>query len=533
MHHFLQTPVLIIGGGATGTGLARDLALRGIPSILAEKGDINSGASGGNHGLLHSGGRYVSSDPDVAGECREENELLKRLAPHCIEDTGGLFVAVEGDDEKYIADFPHLCNKCGIPVRSLDIQEAREQEPVLSPRTIAVYRVHDATIDPFRISLENMAQARKLGATYLQHTRVVGFNTRGRRIESAILRDGKTREEIRVEPAQVVAACGAWVGEVAALAGVSIPLIFSKGTLLVTERRLARGVINRLRPPGDGDILVPGGTVSILGTTSVRIGVLDEVRPTIAETDLIVREGKSMLPILGSTRYIRAYSGVRPLLDNGFEDNDRFASRGFTLLDHTVDGLDNFLSIPGGKLSTFRYMAEKTADLISKRLGVVRPCRTGTESLPDTLAGMWTEPGLGPKRWLAGGESDDLVLCECEILPRSIIDSVIQSLHDQQDDLTLTTIGLRSRMGKGPCQGTFCGIRVTSHLYERGDLTGDEGLDQMAEFLQGRWKGERPVLWDGQIIQAELKEAIYCAAGCLDMQGTDAGQQGRGKHEAA
>ena len=82
-NHFIKpvqhTRVLIIGGGATGTGLARDLALRGIPCILVEKQDINSGASGGNHGLLHSGARYVASDAEAAKECCEEGNLLKKL----------------------------------------------------------------------------------------------------------------------------------------------------------------------------------------------------------------------------------------------------------------------------------------------------------------------------------------------------------------------------------------------------------------------------------------------------------------------
>jgi glycerol-3-phosphate dehydrogenase len=95
----LETQVLIIGGGITGVGLARDLALRGVSSLLVERRDICAGASGANHGLLHSGARYVRSDPAAAVECREENVLLKSLAPHCIEDTGGLFVAVAGDDE--------------------------------------------------------------------------------------------------------------------------------------------------------------------------------------------------------------------------------------------------------------------------------------------------------------------------------------------------------------------------------------------------------------------------------------------------
>ncbi|MBI5063619.1 MAG: FAD-dependent oxidoreductase, partial [Desulfatitalea sp.] len=108
----MQTQVLIIGAGVTGAGLARDLALRGIQSVVVEKRDVNNGASGGNHGLLHSGARYVVSDPASALECHHENQLLKRLAPHCVETTGGLFVAVAGDDETYIANFGDACRHC-------------------------------------------------------------------------------------------------------------------------------------------------------------------------------------------------------------------------------------------------------------------------------------------------------------------------------------------------------------------------------------------------------------------------------------
>jgi len=157
----LETQVLIIGGGVTGAGIARDLALRGIKCILAEKHDINAGASGANHGLLHSGAgaRYVAGDLVNAEECREEGNILKKLAPHCIENTTGLFVAVEGDDEKYVADFPGLCSKCGISVRVLDIKEVLEMEPVLSKKIIAAYQVPDAAVDPFKLSMDNLYHA--------------------------------------------------------------------------------------------------------------------------------------------------------------------------------------------------------------------------------------------------------------------------------------------------------------------------------------------------------------------------------------
>jgi len=498
--------------------------------MLVEKGDINAGASGANHGLLHSGGRYVGGDPAVAKECRDEAQRLKRLAPHCIEKTGGFFVAVEGDDETYVADFPRACARATIPVREWDLKEALEAEPALSGRLMAAYEVEDATLDPFMLSLDNMAEALRLGAGFLRYTRVTGFRKNGGRIRAVHLCHTLTGETSQVEVAQVVNAAGSWAGEVAALAGIHIPLLFSKGTLVVTDSRLTHRVVNRLRPPGNGDILVPGGTVSILGTTSVRIDTLDQVYPTIEEVDLMVEEGAAMIPMLEGARYIRAYAGVRPLIRQESGGDDRSVSRGFALLDHTKEGFENFATIPGGKLTTYRLMAEKTADLVCDRLGVSAPCQTRTRPLPASLSGRWTEPGLGPRLWLKQETGDDPLLCECEMISKSMIDHVIDAIRTQKATPSLRAISLRSRMGKGPCQGTFCGRRVLAHLYEQGHFEGDEGLDLLRDFFQERWKGERPILWGGQLIQAELKEALY--EGLLGLNAQGAPQEGKKGQDA-
>ena len=156
MKQTIETQVLIIGGGVTGTGIARDLTMRGLDVTLIEKQDLNAGASGGNHGLLHSGARYICSDPEAAIECNAEIDIIKRNAGHCVEETGGFFVAVKGDDERYIADFPGMCERSGIPYTAVDVRDALAMEPVLSPETIAVYGVNDASINPFKLSIETM-----------------------------------------------------------------------------------------------------------------------------------------------------------------------------------------------------------------------------------------------------------------------------------------------------------------------------------------------------------------------------------------
>ena len=514
----METDVLIIGGGVTGTCIARDLALRGITSILIEKSDINAGASGGNHGLLHSGGRYVSNDVKSAGECMEEGKILKQVAPHCIDDCGGLFVAVPGDDEKFAANFPQCCKKSGVACHELSRDEAMEREPALSRDIIAAFEVEDGAIDPFMFSLENMAHAKSLGARLFCHTQVVKFDIRNNHIHKAILKDTRTGEKKTVLAKQVINASGAWAAGVAKLAGAHINMIFSMGTLLVTQSRLANGVINRLRPPSDADILVPGGTVSILGTTSIRIQDPDRFSPTVPETDLIVSQGAQMIPSLENTRYIRAYSGVRPLVKSGSgQGGDRNVSRGFSLLDHKEDHLDNFITITGGKLTTARLMAEKTSDLVCRRLGNTRPCLTRTEPLPVTMEGKWTEPGIAPREWIKKERSaKDLILCECEMISQSTIDTIIKEMKKCGGNPDLLNIGKRSRLGKGSCQGAFCSARVMAHMYNTDQRFRDEGIPDIKAFLNERWKGQRPIFWGNQLVQAELTEAMHC--GLFDLE---------------
>ncbi len=516
----MQTQVLIIGGGATGTGLARDLALRGVSCVLAEKQDINAGASGGNHGLLHSGARYVSSDPASACECKKEGRLLKSLAPHCIEETGGLFVAVEGDDEKYIADFPDICANAGIETHAVDLERAKEMEPALSEKLIAAYAVDDATIDPFKLSLDNIAHAQQLGAILLRHTQVTRFEIHRHRIERVFLRDHVTGKETVMAPEIIVNASGAWAGEVASLAGADIDMVYSKGSLLVTQERISHRVINRLRQPTNGDILVPGGTVSILGTTSERTESPDAIYPAIHEVDHIIEQGAAMMPVLGSTRYIRAYCGVRPLISSGGLTDDRSVSRGFSLIDHGKEdhAVHNFITISGGKLTTFRLMAEKTADLVCRHLNIPEPCRTRTEPLPNTVDARWTEPGLAPNQWIRNNNPEDMLLCECEMVSQSVVDTIVASLRRRQGRPDMKAIGLRSRIGKGPCQGTFCSLRVASYLYDSQAFSGNEGVDQLRTFLQERWRGQRPLLWDMPLVQAELMEAMHCGLYGLELE---------------
>jgi glycerol-3-phosphate dehydrogenase len=520
----LKTQVLIIGGGITGTAIARDLALRGVHSILIDRSHINAGASGANHGVLHSGARYTTSDPESSRECMEENALLKKLAPHCIENTGGLYVAVKEDDEKYLAEFPHQCAKCGVPCDPLDIKDVLEMEPALSKDIIAAYRTEDSSIDPFRLSYENLAYAIKCGHDFMPYTEVNRFEIGSKKIQSVRVKDVFTGQEQTIEAEEIVNAAGAWVGQVAALANASIEILYSKGTLLVTHSRLAHHMLLRLRPPSDGDVLAPGGTVSILGPSSVRLTSPDDIKPTVEEVDHIINQGVPIVPSLKQSRFIRAFSGVRPLIAKKKAEgttDDRKISRGFDLIDHSADGVDNFQTIAGGKLSIFRLMAERVSDQVCIRLKIDAPCRTRHEPLPSTLNCEWTEPGLSPKTWLEKQKPDDIILCECEMVPKSAVQSILENAAIQKDSVLLHNISARSRIGKGACQGTYCGLRLTAHLYGQGVFKQDQGITDLRHFSNTRWKGQRAVLFGEQLKQAELQEAMYCGLFDLELPNPD------------
>jgi len=138
--------VIIIGGGVTGAGTPRDCAMRGLRVLLVEKYDFSNGATGRNHGLLHSGARYAVTDPESASECIKENMILRRIAHHCIEATDGLFITLPEDDIQYQKTFVESCQEAGISACIISPEEARRIEPSVNPDLIGAVRVPDASV---------------------------------------------------------------------------------------------------------------------------------------------------------------------------------------------------------------------------------------------------------------------------------------------------------------------------------------------------------------------------------------------------
>jgi glycerol-3-phosphate dehydrogenase len=163
------------------------------------------------------------------------------------------------------------------------------------------------------------------------------------------------------------------------MAGANIEIMPTAGSMIVIPARLSRRVINRLRPPSDGDIVVPYAGSSIVGTTARVIEDPDQVEPDEEEIELLLEEGSKMLPMIRRIGYTRVYYSIRPLLRAEGERAGREATRDFKIYRHGKPR--NLISVVGGKFTTGRLVAEKVSDEVSKALSSSKASRTRSYKL--------------------------------------------------------------------------------------------------------------------------------------------------------
>ncbi len=506
----LSVDVLVIGGGATGAAALYDLARRGLRAVLVEQNDLVTGTSGRYHGLLHSGGRYAGRDLETARECIEENRTLRRIAPFAIEDTGGLFIATPDDP----ADFPQQwlagCGKSGIPAEAITAQQARAEEPALTRAITAAYRVPDGSCDSFDLIHAFVEAARALGSDALIYRHVTGLIREGDAIRGAHLEDTRTGERQTIHATCVLNAAGAWSGVVAALAGLDVRIRFDRGAMIAMNTRWVNTVVNRLRPADDGDILVPVGTVCVLGTTSVHTGQPDDIRIEPWEVSKILHEANAVVPGIQYGRALRAWAGVRPLYEppeaGNADAEGRDVKRTFSVIDHAErDGLQGLVTVVGGKLTTCRLMAEKAVDAVCAQLGVTQPCTTASEVLP----GIERHYHRLDHRLhdLEHGETPGELICECEMVTRPQLEAAIAAYGDAP--VALDDLRRDLRLGMGPCQAGFCAVRAAGVLRAMQGAQQVDPARALSDFVSERFRGVRPLLWGHQLRQFYLDELIY------------------------
>jgi len=518
---------VIIGGGATGSGTLRDLALRGLKVALIEKDDIASGTTGRNHGLLHSGSRYAVKDLESARECISENMILKKIAAHCVEDTGGLFVTLPEDDPTYHNQLLEGCHFAGIKAKEISIKDALRLEPNLNKNILSAIHVPDGTIDPFRLASSNVLDAQEHGAMVFTHTEVTDILKTGNEIVGLKCKD-INGEEITISANLIINASGVWGQHICKMAGIELKMFPSKGSMLIIDYRINNVVVNRCRMPSDGDIIVPGDTVSLIGTTSRQVSYdkIEELVVNDDEINILLQDGEKLIPNVSKTRSLRAYCGVRPLVAISGETQGRDISRGIVLIDHEErDNVKGFISIAGGKLMTYRLMAEMTSNLACQKLSVNKKCKTAKTPLPGsekkisnkktikTFSGI-SESVVGSTLYRHGQRVKNILkkdkknyrlICECEMVTEGEVEYALKKLNVKN----IIDLRRRTRLGMGPCQGELCAYRSAGLFTEYGKSTPTESANLLKDFLEERWKGIKPILWGDGLRESEFTYWIY------------------------
>ena len=367
---------VVIGAGFSGCAVAHDLMLRGFECTVLERGEIASGTSGRTHGLLHSGGRYCVTDQEAAIECIDENIILRKIAAQCIEFNGGFFVASSDQDLEFASKFEEGARACHIPIEKLSPQEVLRIEPELTPRVLLAYSVPDGSFDPLRLALAFAASAHRNGACFKPFHEVEGLVINGQGHVTGVKTWNRAdNSHILISADIVINATGAWAEKIAEMAHSHVPVIPSPGIMVAYDRRLSQHVINRLMDPGDGDIIIPQRRMMVVGTTSFEVKDPDYIPILDDQVSQMNACAVELLPGLRSAKMRGIYMSARPLI--GSSDEGRSLSRTFKCYDHQEnEGIGSFVTITGGKATTCRAMAEKTADLVCQKIGISSTCRT-------------------------------------------------------------------------------------------------------------------------------------------------------------
>jgi glycerol-3-phosphate dehydrogenase len=405
--------ILIIGGGITGAGLALDAALRGLRVALVEKRDFAAGTSSRSTKLIHGGLRYLEHfDFALVREGLRERAILTRNAPRLARPFPFVIPIYENRRRNY--DRP-LKMRLGLLLydllagrrnfarhRRLSRGEALMLAPQLDPRGLkGAFLYYDAVTNDSRLVIEVIKAARKRGAEFANYTRVDGFiKGRDRKIEGARLHDELMGGEIECRARIVINATGVWMEDTIRLDG-----------------QAANGLNKRLRPAKGVHLTVPAdrlcvdaawlipsltshrfyfvvpweGRVNIGTTDTDYIGDKDHPHAEAEEVNEILGAINSYFPEarLEPSDVISSWAGLRPLITDPRANATTAVSR----KEEIVESEDGLISIGGGKLTTYRLMAERGIDLAAKRLHERFNISAGAASAKDVAIDGEISPG--------------------------------------------------------------------------------------------------------------------------------------------
>ena len=374
--------VLVVGGGITGVGVARDAALRGLDVALVERDDFASGTSSRSSRLVHGGLRYLEHGHlHLVFESSLERRRLLDLAPHLVRPLQFTWPVYEGSRVPrwklgaglFLYDLLALFRNVA-PHRRLDPDEVVAHEPkLLAEGLTGGASYYDAATDDARLTLATALGAREAGATVANHAGVRRLTALRGRTDGAVVADAITGAETTVRARVVVNAAGPWSDEIRRLDEPGIPptLHGTKGVHITVPRdRVGNRAALTLLSPVDGRVMfiLPGETHTIVGTTDTETTATpDDVRASRADVTYLLGAANHFFPAarLTADDVVCAWAGIRPLVAGRFGEDAAGASREheITVSEHGV------VSVTGGKLTTYRAMSAEVVDVVERELG--------------------------------------------------------------------------------------------------------------------------------------------------------------------
>ncbi len=362
--------VLVLGGGITGAGVARDAAMRGFRTALVERTDFACGTSGRSSRLIHGGLRYLEHGAfRLVHEATAERRILLRIAPHLVWPQAFLFPVFAGGRlprwqlaagmwlYDALASFRNVKRHRWLSKRSMLRAEPRLRAEGL----LGGARYFDAQCDDARLTLANARAAHRHGALVASYTEARGFDVAAGRIRGVRLADRLTGDEFLARASIVVNATGPWSDEIRG-DGERL-LLLSKGAHVVVPRtRLGLSHAVTLLSPLDGRVMfaLPWGDLSYVGTTETAFeGSLDTVSASADDVVYLLRSANAVFPDarLQPDDVIATWAGVRPLVRPPNGRSPGAASR-----EHVITERPGMISVVGGKLTTYRRMARDVVD---------------------------------------------------------------------------------------------------------------------------------------------------------------------------
>jgi glycerol-3-phosphate dehydrogenase len=378
----VETPVdvLIIGGGITGAGIARDAALRGLRTALVDKADFGAGTSSHSSRLIHGGIRYLEQGAfRLVFEASHERRVLLTIAPHLVRPLAFLFPVYRG------SRIPAWKLRAGMWLydllssfrnvrwhRWLRAKKVRRVEPGLRERgLIGAALYYDAQADDARLVIATVRSATRAGALAANYVETTALLKPDGRVRGAVVRDVLTGETATIRANVVVNATGPWSDNFRRLDDpLAEPIMrLTKGAhVTVPRKRVANEHAVTLLSQIDGRVMfvLPWGDLAYIGTTDTDADSSpDALRVTAADVTYLLRSANAAFPDahLGSNDVVSAWVGLRPLLRQ-----DRGSPSQVTREHRVLESPHGLISIVGGKLTTYRVMARDVADRVARRL---------------------------------------------------------------------------------------------------------------------------------------------------------------------